>query len=51
MKRRDFLKDGAFAAGAVIAGTCGAQGLAARRGRVTGDGRPLKGVVVTDGLA
>ena len=50
MKRRDFLKDGVFAAGAVIAGTCGAQGGAVRSGCVTGNGRPLKGVVVTDGL-
>ena len=50
MKRRDFLKEGVCAAGAVVAGSCAAQGVAVRNGRVTGDGRPLKGVVVTDGL-
>ena len=51
MKRRDFLKDAACAAGAVVAGRCAADGESARRGRVTGGGNPLKGVVVTDGLA
>ena len=53
MKRREFLKDAALVAGAAVARRCVAMdGVGAeRRGRVTGAGRPLKGVAVTDGLS
>ena len=50
MRRRDFLKDAALAAGAVATGASVAGEEDAIGGCVTGAGRPLKGVVVTDGL-